>query len=336
MRVGTVRRTGGAGGLLGLGGYEAESELFQVRINALEDTLSVWPADLMAQAGCVVFVGQDGSAQTKCGLVRPEDRNDMAKAVRQAPTSGHPGGTGVPPVTLPAPMTRPLHSEKLMRRLTAHRVAAVQAELIDRPDVALAALTAHLAVKLMQDGFRRYFGGADALTVSATDTHENLRREAEDMVDSAAWKKVDAERSSWLAQMPDDGPGVFAWLLDQDQQMVLRLLTFLVASSVTGVSGTEGDKQVTDPLAQALALDMTRWWRVTGPSYLDHVSKARIVEVVTEAAGANAASPLASLKKDAAVSGAEQTLAGTGWLPPCLRMPIRGNPAAEVQGATMR
>jgi len=284
---------------------------------------------LMAQAGCVVFVGQDGTAQTRCGLVRPEDRDDMAKAVRQAPPSGHPGGAGVLPVTLPAPNTRPLHSEKLMRRLTAHRVAAVQAELIDRPDVALAALTAHLAVKLMKDGFRRYFAGADALTVSATDTHENLRRESEDMADSAAWKKLDAERSAWVAQMPDDGPGVFAWLLDQDQPTVLRLLAFLVASSVTGVSGTEGDKQVTDPLAQALALDMTRWWQVTGPSYLDHVSKARIVEVVTEAAGANAASPLASLKKDAAVSGAEQTLAGTRWLPPCLRTPIRGNPVAE-------
>jgi ParB family chromosome partitioning protein len=196
----------------------------------------------------------------------------------------------------------------------------------------LVALTAHLAVKLMQDGFRRHFGGADALTVSATDTHENLRRETEDMADSAAWKKLDAERSAWVARMPDDGPGVFAWLLDQDQQTVLRLLTFLVASSVTGVSGTEGDKQATDPLAQALALDMTRWWRVSGPSYLDHVSKARIVEVVTEAAGANAASPLASLKKDAAVSGAEQTLAGTRWLPPCLRTPIRGNPVAEGRG----
>jgi ParB family transcriptional regulator, chromosome partitioning protein len=216
--------------------------------------LSVWPVDLMAQAGCVVFVGQEGSAQTKCGLLRPKERNDMAKAVRQAPPSRCPGGVGVSWVTLPAPNTRPLHSEKLMRRLTAHRVAAVQAELIDRPDVALVALTAPLAVKLMQDGFRRYFEGADALTISATDTHETLRRETEDMADSAAWKKLDAERSSWVARMPDDGPGVFAWLLDQDQQTVLRLLTFLVASSVTGVSGTEGDRQVTDPLAQAALL----------------------------------------------------------------------------------
>ena len=40
---------------------------------------------------------------------------------------------------------------------------------------------------------------------------------------------------------------------------------------------------------------------------------------MTEAAGANTASPLQALKKDAAVSGAEQALAGVAWLPGVLR-----------------
>ena len=57
------------------------------------------------------------------------------------------------------------------------------------------------------------------------------------------------------------------------------------------------------------------------------------LEVVTEAAGANAASPLASLKKDAAVAGAEQTLAGTGWLPPCLRTAASDALGAPCAGA---
>jgi ParB family chromosome partitioning protein len=58
-----------------------------------------------------------------------------------------------------------------MRRLTAHRVAAVQAELMERPDVALAAITAHLAVKLLVDGYRHHYGNGDVLTVGATNTH---------------------------------------------------------------------------------------------------------------------------------------------------------------------
>ena len=43
-----------------------------------------------------------------------------------------------------------------MRRLTAHRVAAIQAELMFRPEVALAAITAQLAIKLIRDGFRSF------------------------------------------------------------------------------------------------------------------------------------------------------------------------------------
>ena len=69
-----------------------------------------------------------------------------------------------------------------------------------------------------------------------------------------------------------------------------------------------------------LGLDMSQWWTATGASYFNHVSKARVLEVVTEAVDANAASPLAALKKDAVVTGAEQTVAGTGWLPACLRI----------------
>jgi len=56
------------------------------------------------------------------------------------------------------------------------------------------------------------------------------------------------------------------------------------------------------------------------------VSKSRVVDVVTEAVGINAAAPLAGMKKDAAVVAAELALAGSGWLPPCLR----GQPAWEA------
>ena len=55
---------------------------------------------------------------------------------------------------------------------------------------------------------------------------------------------------------------------------------------------------------------------------------------MTEAAGANAASPLASLKKDAVVAGAEQTLTGLGWLPPMLRTGSAAPSGAPVVGDT--
>jgi ParB family chromosome partitioning protein len=294
---------------------ESESEALQVQIKALEDTLSIWPTDLMAQAGCVVYVGNDGAAVLKCGLVRPEDRNDMVQAVRMAGE----GADDESLVSLPSPKTRPVHSDKLMRRLTAHRVAAVQAELMDRPDVALAAITAHLAVKLLVDGYRRHYGNDDVLTVGATNTHVSLPSEADDMKASAAWQKMDAERATWAARLPESVDAIFPWVLAQEPITVQQLLTFLIASTVTGVYGVERSKQSTDALAVALGLDMSKWWSATGPSYFNHVSKGRILDVVTRAVDANAASLLAALKKDAVVTGAEQTMAGTGWLPSCLR-----------------
>ena len=296
---------------------EQEAEALGAQVEAIEAALVVWPVELMAQAGCVVYVGDNAAPAVRYGLVRPEDRSDMAQAARDAGSTEGAGGESL--VSLPAAKTRPVHSERLVRSLTAHRVAAIQAELLSRPEVAIAALTAQLAAKLVLDGYRRLYGSGDPLTINATDTHGTLRTEAEDMEASAAWQQLEAERQAWASLLPVDVDAILPWVLQQSNATVVRLLTFLIATSVTGVYGTEPDKQSTDGVAAALGLDMTKWWKASGPSYFNHVSKARILEVVTEAAGANAASPLQALKKDAAVSGAEQALAGVAWLPGVMR-----------------
>ncbi|MBL8362500.1 MAG: ParB N-terminal domain-containing protein [Rubrivivax sp.] len=304
---------------------EADDERLQAELNAIDEALAVFPADLMAQAGCVVFVGSRGTVDVKRGLVRPEDRDAVVQAARQA-TNGE-STTGTALVSLPKGGVRAVHSEKLMRSLTAHRVAAIQAELLLRPDVALAALTAHLAAKLLKDGFHRYHGGDDALTVSASETHEGLRRESADMAEAEAWKLMEQTRIEWTTRLPPDGAALLPWLLAQERPTVIGLLTFLVAASVTGVEGAERERQSTDALAEALGLDMRRWWKASAASYFSHVSKATTLAAVTEAAGANAAAPLAGLKKDGAAAGAEQALSATGWLPRCLRTSPHGSAA---------
>lgn len=306
---------------------EADDERLQAELNTIDEALAVFPADLMAQAGCVVFVGARGTVEVKRGLVRPEDRDAVVQAARHA-TSGE-STTSSALVSLPKGGARAAHSEKLMRSLTAHRVAAIQAEMLLRPDVALAALTAHLAAKLLKDGFHRYRGGDDVLTVSASKTHEGLRRESADIAEAEAWKLMEQTRIEWTTRLPADGMALLPWLLGQERATVVELLTFLIAASVTGVDGTERERQSTDALAQALGLDMRRWWKASAASYFNHVSKATTLAAVTEAAGANAAAPLAGLKKDGAAAGAEQALAATGWLPRCLRTsPLRPDVAS--------
>ncbi|AEF88848.1 ParB domain protein nuclease [Delftia sp. Cs1-4] len=298
---------------------EGECNELNARIEAITASLSVWPPDLMAQAGCVVYVGNDAAPAVHCGLIRPEDRSEMAQ-LAQAARGGAAGEGGGALVSLPAARTRPVHSDRLTRNLTAHRVAAMQAELLRRPDVAVAAVTAQLAAKLLIDGHRHPGSGCDPLALSASDSHAALRQDAEDMQACAAWQSLHAERQHWQALLPPRADAVLPWVLQLDAAAISRLFTFLVALTVTGVHSAEPKTPRTDGLALALGLDMRKWWTATAASYFNHVSKSRIAEVVKEAAGAQAAAALQALKKEAAANGAEQAVAATGWLPPVLRL----------------
>lgn len=315
---------------------ESEAEGLEEARKARLEALTEWPVAWMALAGCVLHVGADGRAAIRAGLIRPEDRADLAQAITKAAEQKSAGGggsegdadpargSGLPALqSLPSAAgatARPVHSEKLMRRLTAHRVAAIQDELLDRPEVALAALTTHLTLKLLADPLHGAYRLPNLLAISATGNQHELRGAAEDIEASPAAQRIEADRIAWIEHLPKEPDAVFDWMLQQPPQTVQRLLTFLVASTVNGITGADTGRPVNDGLARALGLEMTRWWSATGESYLQHVSKARVVEVVHTVAGAKAAGTLAALKKDAAVAQAEQLLAGRGWLPDCLRV----------------
>jgi len=334
---------------------ESEVEGLEEERKARLEALTEWPAAWMALAGCVLHVGADGRAAVKAGLIRPEDRAGLAQAITKAAAQKSARGGGSecdadaardsgPPALQSLPSAagataRPVHSEKLMRRLTAHRVAAIQAELLDRPEVALAALTTHLTLKLLADPLHGAYRLPNLLAISATGNQHELRGAAEDIEASPAARRIEADRIDWIEHLPKEPDAVFDWMLRQPPQTVQRLLTFLVASTVNGITGTDAGRPVNDGLARALGLDMTRWWSATGEAYLQHVSKARVVEVVHAAAGAKVAGPLAALKKDAAVAQAEQLLAGRGWLPDCLRVqphadaPVTGGEEVDANDA---
>ena len=65
---------------------------------------------------------------------------------------------------------------------------------------------------------------------------------------------------------------------------------------------------------------MADWWTPTADSYLGHVPKSRLVEVVTEAVSPEAAKALSGMKKGDAIKAAAQRLDGLRWLPGPLRV----------------
>ncbi|MGF6095698.1 ParB/RepB/Spo0J family partition protein [Pseudomonas sp. 18175] len=279
-----------------------------------------WPEAVKAQAGCVVFVDQDGTPAVKYGLVRP--------GARAAPTSAQSGGPvedgedqeGSAEAIVEAP-SRAVHSKDLMRCLTAHRVTALQAELIQRPEVALAVLTAQLVQQVFACHDYRFSLSSQPLAIQLTDSQPELLKTLEGQEHCPALAAVDAASTRWQDGLPNDLTlsNLVPWLLGQPQAQVLQLLALLVARALTGIYSVESDHYCTDAVADAVALDMTQWWQPTAAGYFKHVAKQRIVAVVSEAVDTRAACPLEGLKKELCALQAEQLVAGLGWLPACLR-----------------
>jgi len=94
----------------------------------------------------------------------------------------------------------------------------------------------------------------------------------------------------------------------------LTILAQYVGASVDGVATDEGAHSI-NALIPALNLDLADEWKPTRASYFDHVSKARIAEVVTVAVSPAEGMRIVKLKKGDAATEAERIVSGTGWLP---------------------
>jgi ParB family transcriptional regulator, chromosome partitioning protein len=114
--------------------------------------------------------------------------------------------------------------------------------------------------------------------------------------------------------LPEDCASLLPWLCEQSEDVMSNLFAFCVAATVDGVSGNDRAHPV-NVIYDLLDFDMAKYWKPTRTSYLSHVSKARIGEVVANAISNEAAAPLAAMKKDAAAEAAELRLADAGWVP---------------------
>jgi ParB family chromosome partitioning protein len=118
--------------------------------------------------------------------------------------------------------------------------------------------------------------------------------------------------------LPARRADLLPWLIEQDPgTTLLDLLAFCTASLVNGISDTEKPHAI-NAISNVLELDMTRYWTPTRASYFDHVSKAHIIDVVTNAVSPKAAADLQKMKKGDAAAAAELRLAQVKWLPEIL------------------
>jgi ParB family chromosome partitioning protein len=284
-------------------------EVFE-RMIELEDGPKAWTLETLALAGAIVSLGHDGKPDIHYGFIRPEDAPKKAAKTKTV-TRTHDDGT-VEQVTVEDKSPLPA---SLIESLTAHRSAALTATLLERPDVALAATVHAMALQVFYNGARE----DTVLQITA-------RLAAMHRVEgSPARMAIDATGENWGENIPGDSADLFAWCLAQPNDRLLHLLAFCAAQTVSAVllKADRPDSSRMEHaalLADALKLDMAKWFTPTAANYFSRISKAGIIEALREVKGATVPAWNGMKKADLAAL-AERETAGTGWLPELLRAP---------------
>jgi ParB family chromosome partitioning protein len=263
-----------------------------------------------ARAGVIVCLRHDGPFVYR-GLVRAEDRPQV--------TSGEPGRS--PDLDhAPKQDEAPAFSDALIEDLTAQRTAAIRATLINRPDVALLAITHHLVVQT----FYASYHALSALELAVTPDASILVRHAADIEPTQAGKALEDKRAFWASRLPRTAADVWGWLSAQEQTVILDLLAYGVAQVVNAVQlphqrPTEPQLAAAHRLAEALALDMADWWQPTAAGFFMRIKREQAINALVEATGAKDVVALSKLKKGELAAEAEKRLANRRWLPTILK-----------------
>jgi ParB family transcriptional regulator, chromosome partitioning protein len=299
-----------------------EGEDIEARRSAIREGLKVWPAEIKARAGVIVTVNREGDPAIIRGLLREADRKALEASQRKSrkavakPTDRDEAGEDQAPS---ADWRGPDFSEALTRRLAAHRTAALQAVLAGNSQLALATLAHTLLRRAFIDDY-----GADrsAMQITATAASHALVSVADDLKSGRAFQVVEAAKAKWRERLPDQRGEWFGWLIGLSQPELLELLGLCATLTVNALPAASAAFDA-NAIARAAGLDMADWWEPTAEGFLNHVSKAQIVQALKDAGPDLARDGVEGMKKDVLVNAAASRLAGTRWLP----VPLRASPA---------
>jgi ParB family transcriptional regulator, chromosome partitioning protein len=288
-------------------------------LDAIEQSMVLYAPEVMTQAGAVVSVDHLGGVVVHRGLLKEE----QAKA-RRAPERGDAEAMGSEAREANQSEKSGI-SEKLAKRLSAHRTAALQAEVARHPHVAVVAVVHRLALRVV---CKAYGLGDMPVNIEAT-PQDGLETLAPDIAQAPATVGLREVREAWAQRLPEDPEALFAELLAFPQQELLSLLAVCVACTVDAVTARESVTPAAS-LAKAVGLDMHAWWMPTAAGYFEHVSKAKALEAV-QVFAPDHVGRLAKLKKTELAAEAERLAVGTGWLPGMLQEPQKAA-AAPADG----
>ena len=274
-----------------------------------------YTAEQKALSGAFVHLDYNGAIVVARGIVRQEDEARLKAKETHVVAADCANEESVSSISRgPEPIG---FNGTLTEELSAIRTAALRCELIERPQVALVALLHPLALRLLYDGLG-YNRPASAVEIEGEWKRvESSIKEPESCRALTAWTSI---VDSWKARVPNDQTAFWDWLMDQTMTTLTELLSVIAAANLNAVrasfdGGRPGRINNADLIADAVALDMRKWWSPER-EFLSRISKATIANVMKEAGlPEGAAGDIERLSKSDAVNRAELDLVGRGWLP---------------------
>lgn len=318
----------------------------ETAIAAIEERpVSYDPVDI-ARAGAFVSIDGSGRLRVERGYVRPEDEAsltepDVPDQENENETSASPSSALVASKAVApnggAVQSEPAEDEdeglrplpdKLLTELTAYRTLALREAVGNDPGVAFRAALHVLCLKLFY-----HYGSDSCLEIESKSVA--FGAQAPGLGDTPLATKVNARHHDWSQQLPADPGDLWDALTTFDAGTQQRLFAHCVSLTINAVheAWSRRPRAIAhaDRLVHVLSLDIAATgWTPTVDNFFGRVTKARIIEAVREAKGAEQAKRIEQLKKGDLAREAEQMLAGSGWLPQPLRTPGRARHGSET------
>ncbi|MER8478072.1 ParB N-terminal domain-containing protein [Mesorhizobium sp. M1163] len=315
---------------------EAKLDQLGAELDAIDDRPQSYDPAQKAIAGAFVTLAANGQLQVDAGFVRAEDEprpetrevndDEEGDAEGRARSDGD-DSNGVVVNGKPVGDSSEDESEddgvkplpdRLIFDLTAQRTLALRNALAGDVDIAFVAA---LHAFVLQAFYR--FAPDTCLEMS-------LKSGSFSQVDGLAetsWAKEIAERhQAWDRDLPEEAEGLWAFLLDLDEPSRKALFAHCVSLTLNAVVEPWNRRakalEHADVLGRSLQFDMVDAGWTPTVEFLGRLTKARILQAVREARGANSAQLIDHMKKDIMAREAARLLEGSNWLPEPLRVEV--------------
>lgn len=273
--------------------------------NKLEDQLrkildvAKFNEEYKSERGVIVSIDYHGDVSITRGLMKLSDKAKKAnKAVNVSEDSQVSDITQV--------------SAALARSLSCERTLAVQAALMQKPEIGLALMAHKMALAIFSAGHH-----ASPVCSTVQHTTRTMTDDAPGSGDGEAVKQLKEAGSKWESTLPKGWENDFTLLMALGSDQLLELQAFCVASTLDGsVSRHEqGKVSALQQVEFAMNFNIHDYWKPTAQNFWGRLKKDGILDQLTQAGVSVNKEEFMALKKADAAKRAESLIDGIQWVP---------------------